>query len=92
MLMLKGARIVMAKKRILIVGMIMAVLLIGLSLLVGFARGAEPVDPEQTAWLESTLIMHRGLHDDNQIVPENSIPAFAAAGNIARTRSTPDTF
>lgn len=69
----------MNRKRILIVGIIIAVLLIGLSLLVGFARAAEPVDPEQTSWLESTLIMHRGLHDDNQTIPENSLAAFAAA-------------
>ncbi|MEW6697057.1 MAG: hypothetical protein ACOY35_05505 [Bacillota bacterium] len=34
---------------------------------------------ERTAWLKGTLIAHRGLHDNNVNIPENSISAFAAA-------------
>jgi len=67
------------KKKILVAGIIIAVLLVGLYGLVGFATGVEPVEPERIAWLENTLIMHRGFHDNNQSLPENSLAAFAAA-------------
>ncbi|HHW07608.1 MAG TPA: hypothetical protein GXX34_08810 [Clostridia bacterium] len=69
----------MAKKRLLWTVVILAVLVVGLNLLVGFARDVEPVEPERIAWLENTLIMHRGFHDNNQSIPENSLAAFAAA-------------
>ncbi|NLY90216.1 MAG: glycerophosphodiester phosphodiesterase, partial [Firmicutes bacterium] len=36
-------------------------------------------DPANLAWLQNTLIAHRGLHDDNKNVPENSLPAFEDA-------------
>lgn len=32
-----------------------------------------------TNWLTNSPIAHRGLHDGNRIVPENSMPAFAKA-------------
>ncbi|NLW56067.1 MAG: glycerophosphodiester phosphodiesterase [Firmicutes bacterium] len=51
--------------------------LFGVSLLLKFARAAEVIEPHRLAWLEQTLIAHRGLPDDK--IPENSLPAFKAA-------------
>jgi len=67
----------MKKKTLVIIGIVVIVLIVAGASLVGYARAAEPVDAERTAWLESTLIAHRGIHD-NQTLPENSISAFAA--------------
>lgn len=67
----------MKKKTLVITGIIVIVLIAAGASLVGYARATTPVDAERTAWLESTLIAHRGIHD-NQTLPENSISAFAA--------------
>jgi glycerophosphoryl diester phosphodiesterase len=39
----------------------------------------EVSDDTDRAWLQSTLIAHRGLHDGNHNIPENSMPAFKGA-------------
>lgn len=67
----------MKKKTLVITGIIAIVLIAAGASFVGYARAVEPVDAERTAWLENTLIAHRGIHD-NQTLPENSISAFAA--------------
>ncbi len=67
----------MKKKSLIITAIVVIALIVAGASLVGYARAAEPVDAERTAWLESTLIAHRGIHD-NQTLPENSISAFAA--------------
>lgn len=67
----------MKKKTLVITGIIAIVLIAAGASFVGYARAVEPVDAERTAWLESKLIAHRGIHD-NQTLPENSISAFAA--------------
>lgn len=46
---------------------------------VGFARRAERVAEEETAWLTSTLIAHRGMFSEEENIPENTLPAFARA-------------
>jgi len=51
--------------------------LLGVSFFLKFARAAERIEPGRLAWLEETLIAHRGLHDEK--IPENSLPAFQAA-------------
>jgi len=70
---------IMKKRKLTIIGVIVAVLLIGRFSLISYASGAEKVDPERTAWLCSALIAHRGLHDNDGGIPENSILAFEKA-------------
>src|SRR5690554_5306734 len=69
----------MELKKLLIAGVIILLLVLGVSSLIRFARAAEKRDPAELAWLQGTLIAHRGLHDENRTVPENSIPAFRRA-------------
>lgn len=58
-------------------GLILIALLIGGHVLIDFARKAEPIAEERTAWLKSTWIAHRGVHSAQ--IPENTIAAFNAA-------------
>ncbi|MEQ8155423.1 MAG: glycerophosphodiester phosphodiesterase family protein [Clostridiaceae bacterium] len=67
----------MKKRKSIILVIILSVLAIGGFILTGYARSAEPVDGQRTAWLTSTLIAHRGIHDEK--IPENSISAFKGA-------------
>ncbi|NLZ43443.1 MAG: glycerophosphodiester phosphodiesterase [Clostridia bacterium] len=68
----------MKLKKLIIPAIIVLIFLIVFSL-VRFARAAEVIDPVDLAWLSGRLIAHRGLHDGNKTIPENSIPAFSAA-------------
>ncbi|MBP1743242.1 MAG: glycerophosphodiester phosphodiesterase [Firmicutes bacterium] len=67
----------MKKKRLITLGAAAAVLVVAGFLLVQFARGAEPVAENRTTWLTSTLIAHKGIHDNDKGLIENSMPAFA---------------
>lgn len=69
----------MKKRKLLILGVIVAASVIICLILVKFARSAEVLDSNRTAWLKSTLIAHKGLHNDDQGIAENSISAFANA-------------
>jgi glycerophosphoryl diester phosphodiesterase len=62
-----------------LIGAVGAVLVIGVFILVHLARSAEKVECSRTAWLRNTLIAHKGLHNDEQGIAENSISAFIAA-------------
>lgn len=66
-------------KKILIAIVLLVLLGIAISVLIKYARKAEAIDLDKTAWLTGTKIVHRGLHDDNHNIAENSIPAFEAA-------------
>ncbi|NLY88989.1 MAG: glycerophosphodiester phosphodiesterase [Firmicutes bacterium] len=68
----------MKLKKLITTGIII-LLFLGVLFLIRFARAAEKRDPAELAWLHSALIAHRGLHDENRTVPENSIPAFRGA-------------
>ncbi len=65
------------KKRLIKLGAAAAVLVVAGFLLVQFARGAEPAAGTKAAWLTNTLIAHRGIHDNDKGLIENSMPAFA---------------
>jgi glycerophosphoryl diester phosphodiesterase len=69
----------MRKRRLAILAVAAAIIAIAGYLLVGFARAAEPADKSRAAWLTSTLIAHRGIHDNDGGLIENSMSAFAAA-------------
>ncbi|HEY8392527.1 MAG TPA: glycerophosphodiester phosphodiesterase family protein [Capillibacterium sp.] len=62
---------------------ILLILVVGAGGLYALFRLPEAVevisDPAGLAWLQSTLIAHRGLHDNEQQIPENSLPAFRDA-------------
>ena len=68
----------MKKNRLIITGIVVIAVIAAAFALLKHARDTEPVEAERTAWLEGPLIVHRGIHDD-QLLPENSIAAFAAA-------------
>jgi glycerophosphoryl diester phosphodiesterase len=72
----------MKKKRLITFGAVAAVLLIAGFMLVQFARGAEPVAESRTSWLTSTFITHRGIHDNDSELIENTIPAFAKSAEL----------
>jgi hypothetical protein len=74
--------IFMKKKRLITFGAVTAVLLIAGFMLVQFARGAEPVPESRTSWLTSTFITHRGIHDNDSGLIENTIPAFAKSAEL----------
>jgi len=71
------------EKKIWIVGrrvltvLILIALITGGHILINFARKAEPVSGDRTAWLTTTWIAHRGVHNDQ--IPENTVAAFNAA-------------
>jgi len=67
------------RRKTLIVAIIIAIFMLGGLMMIDYARRAEVVDTERTAWLKSTLIVHKGLHDERENVPENTLPAFAHA-------------
>jgi len=67
----------MAKRKWTLTGLILIVLIMAAVILVDFARMAEPVNDERADWLTSTLIAHKGLHD--QKIPENSIASISRA-------------
>lgn len=69
----------MKPKKFIITGIIIVLLFLGIFFLIGFTRVTEESDPAELAWLHSALIAHRGLHDENKTVPENSMPAFKGA-------------
>ncbi len=69
----------MRKRRRVIFIAIVATLAIGSLVLAHIARGTEVLDESRTAWLESTLIAHKGLHNDAEGIAENSLSAFAGA-------------
>lgn len=63
-----------------IIGIILVVFSGGLYAFIRLPKTVEVMsDPANLAWLQNTLIAHRGLHDDNKNVPENSLPAFEDA-------------
>ena len=60
--------------------LILAVLARGFYALRSLSQAVEVTgEPARLAWLQSTLIAHRGLHDGNKRIPENSPPAFRDA-------------
>jgi len=67
-------------KLLVIIGIVLVVLS---GVLYAFFRLPKTVEvmgnPSDLAWLQNRLIAHRGLHDDNIKVPENSMPAFKGA-------------
>jgi glycerophosphoryl diester phosphodiesterase len=67
----------MVANRWVVTGLILTILLVGILLLVNFARKAEPVSDNRGDWLTESWIAHRGLHDDK--TPENTIAAFYGA-------------
>ena len=69
----------MILKKLLITGIIVLLLFLVIFFLFRFARAAEKRNPADLAWLLSAPIAHRGLHDGNKTVPENSLPAFRGA-------------
>ncbi len=69
----------MRKRRRIIFIAIIAALAVGGLVLAHIARGTEVSDESRTAWLESTLIAHKGLHNDTEGIAENSLSAFAEA-------------
>src|SRR5690554_115925 len=69
----------MNTKGLIVFCLIVLTLSLGIFYLTKFARAAEKRDPADLAWLNSALIAHRGLHDENNTIPENSIPAFRGA-------------
>jgi glycerophosphoryl diester phosphodiesterase len=69
----------MELKKPIILAVILVLVFLILFFLVRFARAGEVIDPADLAWLNSALIAHRGLHDGNKTIPENSMPAFRAA-------------
>jgi len=66
------------RRRIIFIAIVVALAFGGL-VLAHIARGAEVPDESRTAWLESTLIAHKGLHNDAEGIAENSLSAFAEA-------------
>lgn len=63
-----------------IIGIILVVFSGGFYVFVSLPKAVEVMsDPTGLAWLQNTLIAHRGLHDDNKNIPENSLPAFKDA-------------
>ena len=69
----------MELKKLIVFGIIVVLFSLIITFLVRFARAAEVIDRADLAWLDRALIAHRGLHDENKTVPENSIPAFRGA-------------
>lgn len=51
----------------------------GISMGISFARKGEPATGAGAAWLTSTLIAHRGIHNHDTGIYENTMPAFALA-------------
>lgn len=60
-----------------IVAIVFVVILTGALQMMGYARKAEA--SEDTEWLTSTLIAHRGMHNAAENIPENSLAAFGKA-------------
>src|SRR5690554_5800714 len=69
----------MKLKKLIVFGIIVVLFSLIITFLVRFARAAEVIDRADLAWLDRALIAHRGLHDENKTVPENSMPAFRGA-------------
>jgi glycerophosphoryl diester phosphodiesterase len=65
------------KRKLITLGAAAVVLVVAGFLLVQFARGAEPAAGTKASWLTNTLIAHRGIHDNDNDIIENSMPAFA---------------
>ena len=68
----------MHKRELIVIGIVLA-LTLGLFFLTKLARVVEVKASTNLAWLHSALIAHRGLHDNNQEIPENSMAAFKGA-------------
>ncbi|HAM63375.1 MAG TPA: glycerophosphodiester phosphodiesterase [Erysipelotrichaceae bacterium] len=58
---------------------VLLVLFAGLFGLYVYLRSAEVLSPSQIDWLTSTLIAHRGVHDNENGTPENTLAAFKSA-------------
>lgn len=67
----------MVANRWVVAGLILAILIVGILLLINYARKTEPVSADRSDWLTSSWIAHRGLH--NEMTPENTIAAFKGA-------------
>lgn len=67
------------KKALSIILGIIAVIIVGVILLVYINPGPSVQQTEETEWLKTTPISHRGFHTDDAAIPENSIAAFQAA-------------
>lgn len=63
------------KRKLIIAAIVIGILMGGVFAGAGWARKVDVLDYTRTAWLESDMITHRGLHD-NQAIPENSLTAF----------------
>lgn len=69
----------MDKRKLIAAGFVVALFIFSGFFLTDYARRAEPAEDGRIAWLKGTVIAHRGLHDHNVNIPENSISAFAGA-------------
>lgn len=69
----------MDKRKLITAGFVVALFIFSGFFLTDYARRVEPAEDDRTAWLKGKIIAHRGLHDNNVNIPENSISAFAAA-------------
>lgn len=67
------------KKKVTIWAISIAILIVSGLAAYDFARKAQVLPAEQTAWLKSSLIAHRGLHNQQEKVPENTRAAFVRA-------------
>jgi len=67
------------KRKLVVLGVIVSAAIIVCFILAHFARSGEVLDDNRTAWLKSTLIAHKGIHNDSQGIAENSISAFSNA-------------
>ncbi|HHW12700.1 MAG TPA: glycerophosphodiester phosphodiesterase [Firmicutes bacterium] len=69
----------MPKARLLLSGIII-ITVVGVAYLLNrLPKTVAVMEPTNFPWLYHPLIAHRGLHDNNHLVPENSMPAFAKA-------------
>lgn len=67
----------MKRSKWMLIGTSILIVLVVLLLLWSFARKAEPANDSE--WLTSTLIAHRGMHNSAENIPENSLAAFRKA-------------
>ncbi|NLW60611.1 MAG: glycerophosphodiester phosphodiesterase [Firmicutes bacterium] len=68
----------MPKMRFLFTGVII-ITVVGVYLLTQLPKTVEVLAPADLSWLYHPLIAHRGLHDNNKRIPENSMAAFKRA-------------
>ena len=69
----------MPKTRLLLAGLIIIAVVGGVYFLTRLPKAVVVMEPAGLSWLYHPLIAHRGLHDNNNRVPENSMLAFKKA-------------